>query len=452
MTLRPLLSAAALVASIGFPVLAHAQAEISAAEEQRLEALARENAEIYLPKSHVTVGFRVLSSGAKVNFSRLGAVDFSTTVAPSASGAVRRVYDNGFVDTDALTARTQETPGSKTETTATTRTTTTTTPLPAGRYELKIDTVSAGDDGALDTGDDVTTSFTRNFLSYVAGLTRTWAYTSPEQAALRPGFIAMNSYSAVSDGAAMAKQQGPTGGIELQFTRLFGKGSSRVQWGMSTGISLTGINGKTAGEVRSTLRTNTDFFSLNGLTAPVASLDQPYQAPSFSDQLDAQGVVVLSGAVETTVPLGATPVDHVETAAPGAATVHGNWQVKGAYFMVKLGPSVHAQLTDRFGLTASLGLAGAYAGTNYSAAESFEIPVIGGTLQTPDPTQSNASEFLGGYYADVNLEWAVNDRTGLFGGFTAQKLGDYEQTLGTRTARVDLGSTVGLRAGVSIRF
>jgi hypothetical protein len=62
------------------------------------------------------------------------------------------------------------------------------------------------------------------------------------------------------------------------------------------------------------------------------------------------------------------------------------------------------------------------------------------------------TKFLNGYYADLNLEWAANERTGLFGGFTAQKFDGYDQQVNGRTARIDLGSSVGLRGGVSIRF
>jgi len=65
------------------------------------------------------------------------------------------------------------------------------------------------------------------------------------------------------------------------------------------------------------------------------------------------------------------------------------------------------------------------------------------------PTEN---KFLTGYYADLNLEWAANERTGLFTGFTAQKFAGYDPSVGSRTARIDLGSSVGLRGGISIRF
>ena len=52
----------------------------------------------------------------------------------------------------------------------------------------------------------------------------------------------------------------------------------------------------------------------------------------------------------------------------------------------------------------------------------------------------------------MNFEWATNDTLGLFGGVTAQKLSTYEQKLGDRVAKIDLGSSVGIRGGVSIKF
>jgi hypothetical protein len=79
-------------------------------------------------------------------------------------------------------------------------------------------------------------------------------------------------------------------------------------------------------------------------------------------------------------------------------------------------------------------------------------------LSTTDPTDGSnivsttTAKFVRGYYADVNLEWSTNDTLGLFTGFTTQKLSSYDQKLGDRVAKVDLGSSVGIRGGVSIKF
>jgi hypothetical protein len=445
MTLRPLLSAAALVASIAVPVLAHAQqGEISAAEEQRLEALARENAEIYMPKSNVTVGFRVLTSGAKVNFGHLGTVAFDLTVAPRSDGSVDRVYDNGAVRADS--PRLAERDENNVQTS-----------IPGQHYPaLSTVTVNITDANGNVTGTEDILLQTGDYLAYTPGLTRNWGYGAASQVTA-DGRIAMSTYSSTSDGATETKKEGPSAGVEFQYIRTFSRSTQRLQWGLLTGVTLNGINGKSAGSVASTLNIRTDYYALlPGATAPAL----PYTGPTFVDYTTSAGEVIQPNGQETTVPLAAVPDGPTaETQIHGGINVNGVWQVKGAYFLVRFGPSLRAQLTERLGLNASLGIAGAYAGSTYSVHETFAVPdapdLLVGANAGPNNNgleQSTTTKFLTGYYADLNLEWACNERTALFGGVTAQKLSDYSQSVGGRTALVDLGSTVGLRAGVSIRF
>jgi hypothetical protein len=122
--------------------------------------------------------------------------------------------------------------------------------------------------------------------------------------------------------------------------------------------------------------------------------------------------------------------------------------------MVRLGPTIRTQLTTRLGVSASLGVAGAYTGTTYSVTETFRVPDLEGiTIGSVRGTeQTSETKFLSGYYADLNLEWLATERTGLFGGLTAQKFDGFDQSVGSRTAHIDLGSSVGLRGGVSIKF
>lgn len=420
MTFRSI-SLTALFALIIAPVFLSAQ-ETTANEDERIEQLVRSEAsEWYTPKNSVTVGFHVLTTGANVRFGNLGAVAFSSSIAPPSVGAlVNRTYDNGFVNLDAPRADEQDANGKQTS-------------QPGGHYYTY--TTDA-------TGAQVVTS---DSISYTPGLTRVWSYSTPDQATLSPGYIAMSSYSATSDGGSYSKKQGPAVGVEIQFAHALRKFGKRTELSLITGIALNGINNKTAGDVRSTLHTVTDYYSLNGLTAPTTSLDAPYDSTNPVRSAD--------GVTETTVPISTTadPSKHTVNTEAGAATVHGQWQIKGAYFMMKIGPSLRTQVTERFGLSASAGLAGAYVGTHYSAIESMEIPLVGTTITDPI-TDSDETKFLSGYYADFNLEWATNDTLGLFGGVSAQRLGAYTQRLGDRNARVDLGSSVGLRGGINIKF
>ncbi len=399
-----------------------------------------DSADWYVPKNNLSIGFRVLSSGAKVNFSQLGVVPFDVTPAPASAGVAQRTYNNGLVNIDVPRANELDANGNQNS-------------PPGGRYiTTTVVTSNVTDANGNVIGTTDTTVVTGNFLSYTPGLTRSWSYSAPEQASRRPGYIAMSSYSATSDGAMLDKKQGPSGGIELQFERTMGRLSKHTEWRLLTGIALNDINNKIGGNISATLHTNTDFYSLNGQAAPATTPATPYSAPSYTDLLDSSGHLIATLGLETTTPLAAAPDPALSTstAVEGGTTVHGNYQVKGEYLMVKLGPSVHAQLTERFGLSASLGVAGAYAGTRYSVVESFEIPDAGGLITSTE--QSTATKFLSGYYADFNLEWLANERTGLFGGVSAQKFGDYDQMVGGRTARIDLGSSVGIRGGISIKF
>jgi hypothetical protein len=111
---------------------------------------------------------------------------------------------------------------------------------------------------------------------------------------------------------------------------------------------------------------------------------------------------------------------------------------------------VRTQLTTRLGLSASAGVAGAYTGSRYSVVESLTVPDIPDPISTTEESVTN--KFLSGFYADVNVDWRLNERTGLFGGVSMQQLGDYDQSVGGRTAKIDLGNAVGLRGGINIRF
>ncbi len=447
MTLRPLPSLAALTLII-LPALLPAQTATSSSEEVRLEKLMADSAQWYVPRSKVSVGFRVLSNGGKVHFGNLGSVAFDLTqAAPSTDGSVNRDYDNGSVHTDTARLNEKDANGNVITT-------------PGGRYAVFTTTTtnvldSSGNpvlnpDGTKQTV-DVTTQ-TGDFRSFTPGRTRNWAYAAASQVTA-DGRVAMSTYSASSEGAGLSKDVGATAGVDFQFNYTLSKPASRLQWGMLTGISLNGINAKNSGSVAATLHARTDFYSLNGQPAPTA----PYNSTlAFVDLLDGSGNVVGANGLETTVPLADTPDGPTKLInTPGGATINGKWQIKGAYYMLRVGPSVHTQLTNRLGLSASIGLAGAYAGTTYSVAETFQVPDAADATpvgKTVGIEQTTESKFLTGYYADLNLEWMANERTGLFTGFTAQKFDGYDQTVGSRTARIDLGSSVGLRGGISIRF
>jgi hypothetical protein len=143
--------------------------------------------------------------------------------------------------------------------------------------------------------------------------------------------------------------------------------------------------------------------------------------------------------------------ESTNTPTLNGAQVSGLWKLRGAYFTLKVGPQVTANLTRSLSMNASLGLAGSYVGSTYSATESFVVTGIVNPLTTGLET-SVKNSFLPGYYADVDATWSLNERTGFFAGFSYDNLGSYNQSVGGRTAKIDLSATAAVRSGLSIKF
>lgn len=430
MNLRSVIPVALLAAALTVP----ASAQSAQAADDAVIDFDNPGFVAYVPKNTITFGVRVLSSGTKVNFGNLGSI--TPREAALAADGTGRIYDNGLVATDFLRTDfirseiqldASGNPVRDAQGNFVQRST------PGGRYQTTV-TV------------DGNTTVNGDYLSYTSGQTRVWSYATDAQ--LVGNFIAMSNYGAVSQGATAMKEQSITGGVELQLSRELGKLGRRFEWGLTAGIALNDIAAKTGGTVTSTLLKHTDFFQFVG-TPPTDGLRV---GPTFGPLTNSQGTLVNSVGLETTVPLRDAPTAGMSTntTTAGAASVKGNWQVKGAYAMLRLGPTVRAQLGENFGLSASLGIAGAYAGSRYSVLETLELPDVAEPISREE--NSTAAKFLSGFYADVSVDWIANERSSLFAGVTMQQFGDYGQSVGGRTAKIDLGSSVGLRGGISVKF
>ncbi|MDD3180043.1 MAG: hypothetical protein PHQ04_06780 [Opitutaceae bacterium] len=375
--------------------------------------------DLYVPKNTVTFGYHVLSSGGKVRFSgaKLGTVPSIRTIAPVSDGAVERIYDDGSIQTDLPRSSEVDSNGTQTST-------------PGGRFQ----------DSSITTATD--------YLSYTPGATRNWDYRNSSQVT-SGGDLAFHTYSSITDDRSIVipHNSKPPTGIDLEVIRPFKKISKHLEFNLTAGIALNDIHNKVNRLTHSTLVTTTDVYSLNGQTA----VEAPYYAPSFDNLTDSSGNVVTYSGLETTTALSATPYSSTTTIGdPGSATVQDFWNVKGAYYMLHVGPMVRATLTERLSLRASLGIAGAYAGTKFSLTEQLLVEGVTDVISTTQ--ESNERKFLPGYYADLSADLMLTDRTGFFAGVSLQKFGDYTQSLEGRAAEIDLGSSAGIHGGISFKF
>ena len=382
-------------------------------------------------KDSMRFGFRAVN-GAKVKFGNLGNVAFSNPFLPASAGEVTRNYDNGVVVKDAPRAN---------------ETATGTVLLPNGRYTTSVTTTPTD-------GTPPVTTQTGDFLAFHAGQTRNWRYDRASQISPNGSGIIMSNFGAASDGASLEGKKQLSSGIELQSAHILGKLAGKWEVSLVGGLALSSISSSQAGTVHSKLRTQSDTFSLLGQPAPAINV---VGQPTFD------GFALVGGSEnpaghETTTPLATVPdaASHTDkTGLPGSANVDGVWKMKGAYFVMKVGPEIRAMLTKDIALSASIGLAGAYVGTNYSAIERLTVPgdIAGeAAITVGKPESSDEKKFMPGYYANIDAQWQTTERTGFFAGVTYEGYGKYNQTVGGRTAKIDLSSTAGVHGGISIKF
>jgi len=380
-----------------------------------------------------SVGVRFIG-GASVQFGSLGSIPSSFSPKGLEAGVVDRVYIDGSVHADALRANEKNADGTPKST-------------PYGRYSIRSEIFDADGnkipDAADPGGTGNKTQVSADFLAYTPGRTRSWSYASDSQVT-SPGVIAMHDYVASSSGASLPSESGAGPGFELTASRRLGS-IGRIDWGVMFGAGITDINAKESSRVKANLTALTDYYRVSGIVAPPSG---PYSAPSSGDFVGDNGAIY-SGNLETTVPLEAIPFQRSVVETANGADIDGNWQIKGAYFLFKVGPMVRIPIGEHFAVTASAGYAGAYLGTTYRVKESL---VINDTLSIPFEGEETYSKLIHGAFAEVNAEWWLTQRTGFFLGVTFEKLGKYEQSLAGRTADVDIGGHGGFRMGLTTRF
>ena len=315
-------------------------------------------------------------------------------------------------------------------------------------------------------GDGTTTTYTA--VPTPAGFTNTWSFLDLNQInADGSGNIDMHSYTANAvDSGLHQKNPGMGSGIELMAARDMGNLGKKLEWKLIFGASLTDIKARTTDNVAATITTITDTYATNLGTQTSLPGTVPYTAPSFRQQpeVGADGFPIYdsSGAqiidyVETTVYIGDHPLGRTTAITQG--TVFNSWDLKGAYFTFRLGPSISYLITDHLRFTVSAGAALVYAGTSYTVEQSYQP-------DTADAVVSNVTDeeqkFLAGYFVDATVQYDFSDRTGIYVGGGIQDTGSYTQTASINDiytgsyanykALIDLSKLSGFRMGMTFKF
>lgn len=283
------------------------------------------------------------------------------------------------------------------------------------------------------------------------GLTNTWVYQYDSQVTAN-GDMAFHAYSTGTLGNGFDSKRATAEGWELQVAHSLFKIGGRIDVSLVGGFSFTSLSSKISGDVPAELTTITDVYPLYGQTPPGAGSPQPTTTIQYVYDANGNPVLTSGGSpqtrtVDTSTLLGNEPTRTVTTSQ---TDVKGRWEVKGAYYTLRIGPQIQMPITERLKFSIGAGAAVAYVGTRYIVDESVNLTDVSTPLQST--TENTHSMWLPAYYADADAQYWLTERTGFFMGASYQKSKSFNETLGGRTAQIDLSTTYGVRSGFTLRF
>jgi len=378
---------------------------------------------VYVPKTTLNMGFRFIFTGPKTTF--WGNSSIPAPENPSVSGVanISHTYHDGTVNSDSRTISVDDGNGGVT-----------TIPVPSD------------------------------------GKTNTWSYVSTNQ--ITPDdYMTFHTYSAqVADPTSHDRSGVANAGVELAASREMGKLGKRFSWNITAGFSITDIRSAIFANVGANITTVTDTYDLFGQIPPVA----PYSSPGSASQnvvnnagvsvTDSSGTTVTQTVDQTTL-LGNVPLSRTTTTAFSADSVTNRYYIDGAYYTLRIGPTLVMPVGSHFKVNLSVGPALIYSGASFGVEE-FLYPATGDTIiQT---IQKENSHLLPGYYGDLSIQYDVTETAGLYVSALYEGAGSYSQSVGSGdvlpgqpvetggsgsySTRINFDNQSGVRAGMTVKF
>lgn len=263
-----------------------------------------------------------------------------------------------------------------------------------------------------------------------AGTTRNWSYRSEAQI---PGndTIEFHYYSATETGFNTTAETDLPYGFEIDLDYALGGNFDRgIAWGLSAGVGLSTFDASASSAYTGDLNVTTDVYGLNGVTPP----EPPYQSTAAGENATA-----IEGA----------PRSRSTQVIPGGASLTGEWDLKGAFYTVRMGPFLYMPLGESWGARISAGVSATYLGTEFTAAEVL-LPPTGNP--TSNLTTERDGDWSPGAYADVAAHYRITPQTAFFAAARYHAVADeFVQASQERRATVDMTS-LQLTFGFSFRF
>ena len=258
-----------------------------------------------------------------------------------------------------------------------------------------------------------------------------WGYSSASQ--VQGGNIVMTRLDGTprvgTSDFSSKSLAGGQGVVGIEMAR-FDFRKREAKFGFELGYSYADMKVQSQATASGTVTYISDAYSLGGVPAPAAPYSGSYGGP---------------GQLISLNPVSAAPIT-------AAATSTVTSQVRAEFHDIRIGPWVDLPWTSRFSTAFSAGYSTIYGRGVLNLAES--VTTSNGAIPNPTyPTgRFSRTQFLPGVYLQMRLEYRFTPLIGVYVGGEVQHNTGLTVDAGDRAARLNLGSTYGGVAGVSLNF
>ena len=182
----------------------------------------------------------------------------------------------------------------------------------------------------------------------------------------------------------------------------------------------------------------------------------PFTSPGASPRRPSTRAASLSGApaprrrrrLTQTILLGNRPIQNLpgfgETTVTTQVVSTNRYFIEGAYYTLRVGPTLILPMGKQFKLTIERGPALIYAGSEYNVLE--DLVYATGEPALTQLYQKENTKLLPGYYVDVNLQYDLTETAGFYvGGSTRARAASARPRQRTARTSYTTSSTSGAR-------
>jgi hypothetical protein len=293
------------------------------------------------------------------------------------------------------------------------------------RANFRNAAVVSGGPAAPSTGSATDRKYNDGFVNVdsshnAGGLTWNWGYQNASQVS---GNTLQMHATAGASSASGSTTDDPNLGFEVSFVRDLGH-ETWGRWGFKAAFGYTEMNLSDSGPLSGSAQLITDTYQLHGVKPPIAPYNGSFNGP---------GPVI-----------GSSPTRSI---VAGDATITGSRSINATLYDIRLGPAVALDIVKNLSIQLGGGLA---LGVVDSTFAYNETTMTAAAIVSSDSTHGTG--FQAGAYAEAGLAYHVCKAASLYGGAQFQYLGDYNQSVGGRSAQLDLSQSVFCVFGFKFHF